>query len=72
MKRFDRTHLPFTKEMKEEWNNHGFLVIENFYSKGECDNLRNKYTNEKDEKKLKFLDEINDFVMSVEKKYEEA
>jgi exodeoxyribonuclease-1 len=32
--------------------------------------LRDKYTNEKDEEKLKFLDKINDFVMSVEKKYE--
>ena len=39
-----------------------------FYN--ECDNLREKYANEKDDKKLKFLDEINDFVMSVEKKYE--
>ena len=29
-------------------------------------------TNEKDKEKLKFLDKINDFVMSVEKKYENA
>ena len=29
-----------------------------------------KYSNEEDDEKLKFLDEINDFVMSVEKKYE--
>ena len=42
--------------------------VKEFYN--ECDNLRDKYTNEKDEEKLKFLDEINEFVMSVEKKYE--
>lgn len=42
MKRFDRSQLPLSKEMKEEWNNNGFLVIENFYSNVECDNLKNK------------------------------
>jgi len=52
-------------DQKEKW-----WTCKEFYN--ECDNLREKYTNEKDEKKLKFLDEINDFVMSVEKKYEEA
>jgi exodeoxyribonuclease-1 len=52
-------------DKKEKW-----WTCNEFYN--ECDNLREKYTNEKDEKKLKFLDEINDFVMSVEKKYEEA
>jgi exodeoxyribonuclease-1 len=50
-------------EKKEKW-----WTCKEFYN--ECDNLRNKYTDEKDEKKLKFLDEINDFVMSLEKKYE--
>jgi len=50
-------------ENKEKW-----WTCKEFYN--ECDNLRDKYTNEKDNKKLKFLDEINDFVMSVEKKYE--
>ena len=50
-------------EKKEKW-----WTCKEFYN--ECDNLRDKYTNEKDDKKLKFLDEINDFVMSVEKKYE--
>tara|TARA_B100000315_G_scaffold112722_1_gene103347 strand:+ start:48 stop:1478 length:1431 start_codon:yes stop_codon:yes gene_type:complete len=50
-------------ENKEKW-----WTCKEFYN--ECDNLRDKYTNEKDDKKLKFLDEINDFVMSVEKKYE--
>ncbi len=38
----------------------------------ECDNLRDRYTNEKDEKKLKFLDEINEFVEGIQKKYEQA
>jgi exodeoxyribonuclease-1 len=38
----------------------------------ECDNLRDKYTNEKDEKKLKFLDEINEFVEGIQKKYEQV
>ena len=49
-------------EKKEKW-----WTCKEFYN--ECDNLREKYTKEKDDKKLKFLDEINDFVMSVEKKY---
>ena len=49
-------------ENKEKW-----WTCKEFYN--ECDNLREKYANEKDDKKLKFLDEINDFVMSVEKKY---
>jgi exodeoxyribonuclease-1 len=52
-------------ENKEKW-----WTCKEFYN--ECENLRDKYTNEKDDKKLKFLDEINDFVMSVEKKYENA
>ena len=38
----------------------------------ECDNLREKYTNEKNEGKLKFLDEINEFVEGIQKKYEGA
>ena len=52
-------------EKKEKW-----WTCKEFYN--ECDNLRDKYTNEKDDKKLKFLDEINDFVMSIEKKYKNA
>ena len=36
----------------------------------EIDNLRNKYSEENDEDKLKFLDKFNDFVMSIQKKYE--
>jgi exodeoxyribonuclease I len=52
-------------DKKEKW-----WTCSEFYF--ECDNLREKYTNEKDEEKLKFLDEINEFVMTIEKKYQEA
>ena len=50
---------------KEKW-----WTCKEFYF--ECDNLREKYGNEKDEVKLKFLDEINEFVEGIQKKYEEA
>ena len=50
-------------EKKEKW-----WTCKEFYY--ECDNLREKYTNENDEEKLKFLDELNEFVMSIQKKYE--
>jgi exodeoxyribonuclease-1 len=50
---------------KEKW-----WTCKEFYF--ECDNLRNRYSDEKDEKKLKFLDEINEFVEGIQKKYEEA
>ena len=50
---------------KEKW-----WTCKEFYY--ECDNLRDRYTNEKDEKKLKFLDEINEFVEGIQKKYEQA
>ena len=36
----------------------------------EIDTLRDKYTNENDQEKLKFLDELNDYVMSIQNKYE--
>ncbi len=36
----------------------------------EIDTLRDKYENENDQEKLKFLDELNEYVMSVQKKYE--
>ena len=52
-------------EKKEKW-----WTCKEFYY--ECDNLRNKYTNENDSEKLKFLDELNKFVMSIQKKYESA
>ena len=50
---------------KEKW----WTCREFFF---EVDNLREKYTNEKDEEKLKFLDEINEFVERIQKKYEQA
>jgi exodeoxyribonuclease I len=50
---------------KEKW-----WTCKEFYF--ECDNLREKYGNEKDEEKLKFLDEINEFVEGIQKKYEGA
>ena len=42
MIRFNRSELPFSKKMKTDWDENGFLVIENFYSNNECDILRNK------------------------------
>ncbi|MDA9597817.1 exonuclease domain-containing protein [Candidatus Pelagibacter sp.] len=50
---------------KEKW-----WTCKEFYF--ECDNLRDKYSNEKDDEKLKFLDEINEFVETIQKKYEQA
>jgi exodeoxyribonuclease-1 len=50
---------------KEKW-----WTCKEFYF--ECDNLRNRYTDAKDDKKLKFLDEINEFVEGIQKKYEGA
>ena len=49
-------------ERKEKW-----WTCKEFYF--ECDNLREKYTNENNEEKLKFLDQLNNFVMSIERKY---
>ena len=36
------------------------------------DTLRDKYSNDNNQEKLKFLDELNDHVMSIQKKYENA
>ena len=52
-------------EKKEKW----WTVKECFF---EIDNLRDKYSDQNDEEKLKFLDEFNEFVMSIQKKYENA
>ena len=52
-------------DKKEKW-----WTCKEFYF--ECDNLRDKYTNERDEQKLKFLDEINNFVEKIQKRYEQA
>ena len=48
---------------KEKW-----WTVSTCYS--EIDTLREKYTDENDEEKLKFLEELNEHVMSIEKKYE--
>ena len=52
-------------DKKEKW-----WTCKEFYF--ECDNLRDKYTNEKDKEKLDFLDQINEFVEGIQKKYEKA
>ena len=52
-------------DKKEKW-----WTCKEFYF--ECDNLREKYSNENDGSKLIFLDELNEFVMSIQKKYESA
>ena len=52
-------------ERKEKW-----WTCKEFYH--ECDNLRAKYSDKNDENKLKFLDDLNEFVMSIQKKYETA
>ena len=36
----------------------------------EIDTLRDKYSDENDHEKLKFLDELNEYVMTIQKKYE--
>ena len=50
---------------KEKWT-----TCSDFYA--ECDHFREKYSNENNEEKLKFLDEINTFVENIQKKYEAA
>jgi len=34
--------LPFSNEMKNSWDDNGFLVIENFYTNEECDKLTDR------------------------------
>jgi len=51
-KSFSRENLPFNNEMLSFWENNGFLVINNFYSETECNNLI---------KRSQFLIEKNDF-----------
>jgi exodeoxyribonuclease-1 len=38
----------------------------------EIDTLRDKYSNENDQEKLKFLDELNTHIMTIQKKYENS
>ena len=40
IKHFSKKDLPFNKLMKSFWNENGFLIIDNFYSNSECDNLK--------------------------------
>jgi len=42
MIRFNRSNLPFTNQMKDSWEDNGFLIIENFYTSTECDKLRDR------------------------------
>ena len=49
-------------------NNEKWWTIGQSYT--EIDTLRDKYSNENDQEKLKFLDNFNEYVMSVQKKYE--
>ena len=42
MNYFDFKELPIGKKMLDFWNDNGFLVIENFYSKNECKKLRDR------------------------------
>ena len=51
------------QKKKEKW-----WTCKEFYH--ECDNLREKYSNENDHTRLKYLDELNAFVEGVEKKYQ--
>ena len=50
---------------KEKWT-----TCSDFYT--ECDHFRNEFEKEGNAKKLKFLDEINQFVENIQKKYEAA
>tara|TARA_Y100000741_G_scaffold272898_1_gene212999 strand:- start:33 stop:647 length:615 start_codon:yes stop_codon:yes gene_type:complete len=50
-------------EKKEKW-----WTVSTCFT--EIDTLRDKYTDENDEEKLKFLDELNEYVMSIQQKYE--
>ena len=42
MIRFNRSNLPFTNQMKDSWEDNGFLIIENFYTNTECDKLKDR------------------------------
>ena len=40
--KFNRKELPFNDEMLSFCNDNGYLVIEQFYSFKECDDIRNR------------------------------
>ena len=50
-------------ENKEKWWTIPTAMVE-------TDNLREKYSNENNDEKLKFLDEYDKYIMSIQKKYE--
>ena len=50
-------------ENKEKWWTIPTAMVE-------IDNLRDKYSDENDEEKLKFLDEFDKYIISIQKKYE--
>ena len=50
-------------ENKEKWCTIPTAMLE-------IDNLRDQYSNENNEDKLKFLDEFDKYIMSIQKKYE--
>ena len=50
-------------ENKEKW-----WTVKEFYN--ECDYHRSKFADENDEERLKFLDELNTYVETIEKKYQ--
>ena len=39
---FDRSDLPFNNKMLNFWNDNGYVIIENFKTKEECDDLINR------------------------------
>ena len=41
-KKFIKEQLPFNKEMLSFWNANGYLIIDQFYSSLECDNIKNR------------------------------
>ena len=41
-KKFIKEELPFNNEMLSFWNANGYLVIDQFYSSLECDNIKNR------------------------------
>ena len=41
-KKFIKEQLPFNNEMLSFWNENGYLVIDQFYSSLECDNIKNR------------------------------
>ena len=42
MFQFYKEDLPFNNKMKSFWEDNGYLIIEDFYTKEDCDNLKNR------------------------------